>query len=191
MSVFMVVCNRFPVADLGPEKQKARLFDGPFLNARTELLFVLGTFFVGVFRCFVSLYGVIESTLAVFHSLGMITFTMVLGSGAMCLGRIVMMLGGFKVCIFWHIHSPCPRTRTHQLMIPALGVVYFMPKSIPLLGVRLIWFNLDIRLLAIAGPPFARTGRNIFRGVRINVHPVPLALDKDPGRNWNTRLRPE
>jgi hypothetical protein len=76
-------------------------------------------------------------------------------------------------------------------MIPALGVVYFMPKSIPLLGVRLIWFNLDIRLLAIAGPPFARTGRNIFRGVRINVHPVPLALDKDPGRNWNTRLRPE
>jgi hypothetical protein len=33
---------------------------------------------------------------------------MVLGSGAMCLGRIVMMLGGFKVCIFWHIHSPCP-----------------------------------------------------------------------------------
>jgi hypothetical protein len=134
----MVVCNRFPVADLGPEKQKARLFDGPFLNARTELLFVLGTFFVGVFRCFVSLYGMIESTLAVFHSFGMITFTMVLGSGAMCLGRIVMMLGGFKVCIFWHIHSPCPRTRTHQLMIPALGVVYFMPKSIPLLGVRLI-----------------------------------------------------
>ena len=102
----MVVCNRFPVADLGPEKQKARLFDGPFLNARTELLFVLGTFFVGVFRCFVSLYGMIESTLAVFHSFGMITFTMVLGSGAMCLGRIVMMLGGFKVCIFWHIHSP-------------------------------------------------------------------------------------
>ena len=102
----MVVCNRFPVADLGPEKQKARLFDGPFLNARTELLFVLGTFFVGVFRCFVSLYGVIESTLAVFHSLGMITFTMVLGSGAMFLGCIVMMLGGFNVCIFGHIHSP-------------------------------------------------------------------------------------
>src|ERR1035437_7915145 len=69
------------------------------------LLFVRGAFFVGLFRCFVSLYGVIESTLAVFHSLGMITFTMVLGSGAMCLGRIVMMLGGFKVCIFWHIHS--------------------------------------------------------------------------------------
>jgi hypothetical protein len=61
---------------------------------------------VGVFRCFVSLYGVIESTLAVFHSLGMFTFTMVLGSGAMCLGRIVMMLGGFMVCIFGHIHSP-------------------------------------------------------------------------------------
>ena len=63
---------------------------------------------MGVFRCFVSLYGVIESSLAVFHSLGMITYTMVLGSGAMCLGRIVMMLGGFKVCIFWHVHSPCP-----------------------------------------------------------------------------------
>ena len=73
---------------------------------------------MGVFRCFVSLYGVIESDLAVFHSLGMIAFTVVLGSGAMCLGRIVMMPGGFKVCIFWHIHSPCPRTRTHQLMIP-------------------------------------------------------------------------
>jgi hypothetical protein len=42
--------------------QKARLFDGPFVNARTELLFVLGAFFVGVFRCFVSLYGMIEST---------------------------------------------------------------------------------------------------------------------------------
>jgi len=36
----------------------------------------------------------------------MITFTMVLGSGAMCLGCIVMMLGGFNVCIFGHIHSP-------------------------------------------------------------------------------------
>src|SRR5450759_3758728 len=24
------------LADLGPEKQKARLFDGPFLNARTD-----------------------------------------------------------------------------------------------------------------------------------------------------------
>jgi hypothetical protein len=91
-----------------PEKQEARLFDGPFLNARTELLFVLRAFFVGVCRCFVSLYGVIESDLAVFHSLGMIAFTVVLGSGAMCLGRIVMMLGGFKVCVFCHIHSPCP-----------------------------------------------------------------------------------
>jgi hypothetical protein len=91
-----------------PEKQEARLFDGPFLNARTELLFVLGAFCVGVCRCFVSLYGVIESDLAVFHSLGMIAFTVVLGSGAMCLGRIVMMLGGFKVCVFCHIHSPCP-----------------------------------------------------------------------------------
>lgn len=69
---------------------------------------LLAAFFVGVFRCFVSFYGVIESTLAVFHSLGSITFNMVLGSGAMCLGRIVMMLGGFKVCIDWHIHSPCP-----------------------------------------------------------------------------------
>src|ERR1019366_2092101 len=183
--VFMVVCNRFPVADLGRTKQKARLFDGPFLNARTELLFVLGTFFVGVFRCFVSLYRMIEITLAVFHSFGMITFTMVLGSGAMCLGRIVMMLGGFKVCIFWHIHSPCPRTRTHQLMIPALGVVYFMPKSIPLLGVRLIWFNLEIRLFQTEGPPLAGPGRKSLGGLKTNVHPVPLALDKDPGRNWN------
>jgi hypothetical protein len=56
----------------------------------------------------VSLYGVIESDLAVFHSLGMIAFTVVLGSGAMCLARIVMLLGGFKVCVFCHIHSPCP-----------------------------------------------------------------------------------
>jgi hypothetical protein len=78
------------------------------LNARTELLFVLRAFFVGVCRCFVSLYGVIESDLAVFHSLGMISFSMVLGSGAMCLGRILMMLGGFKVCVFCHIRSPCP-----------------------------------------------------------------------------------
>ena len=97
-----------PSRQLIPEKQEARLFDGPFLNARTELLFVLGAFCVGVCRCFVSLYGVIESDLAVFHSLGMVAFTVVLGSGAMCLGRIVMMLGGFKVCVFCHIHSPCP-----------------------------------------------------------------------------------
>jgi hypothetical protein len=26
----------------------------------------------------------------------------------MCLGRILMMLGGFKVCVFCHIRSPCP-----------------------------------------------------------------------------------
>ena len=58
----------------------ARLFDGPFLNARTELLFLLGAFFVGEFRCFVSLYGVIESTLAVFHSLGINSFSMVLAA---------------------------------------------------------------------------------------------------------------
>ena len=104
----------------------ARLFDGPFLNARTELLFLLGAFFVGVFRCFVSLNGVIESSLAVFHSLGMITFTVVHGSGAMCVGRIVMMLGGFKMCFFWHIHSPC---QEFPFWTPGPGLVYTKPPS--------------------------------------------------------------
>ena len=67
---------------------------------------------MGEFRCFVSLYGVIDSHLAVFHSLGMITLTMVLGSGAMCLGRIVVMLGGVKAQARAHRSAsgwPAPR----------------------------------------------------------------------------------
>src|ERR1017187_3234891 len=85
-----------------------RLYRDARQRCDVDLLFVVCVFFVGVCRCFVSLYGVIESDLAVFHSLGMIAFTVMLVSGAMCLGRIVMMLGGFKVCVFCHIHSPCP-----------------------------------------------------------------------------------
>ena len=76
---------------------------------------------MGVCRCFVSLYGVIESDLAVFHSLGMISFSMVLGSGAMCLGRILMMLGGFKVCVFCHIRSPCPELPYWNLSLHTYG----------------------------------------------------------------------
>jgi hypothetical protein len=51
---------------------------------------------------------------------------MVLGSGAMCLGRIVMMLGGFKMCIFWHIHSPC---QEFPFWTPGPGSVYTQPPS--------------------------------------------------------------
>ena len=95
---------------------------------------------MGVFRCFVSLSGMIESILAIFHSLGMITFTMVLGSGAMCLGCIVMMLGGFKVCIFWHIHSPCTRTRT-RISILSCTIHYYT--STASVGERALTFAED------------------------------------------------
>ena len=59
----------------GPSKRRA-IFERP--NRTT---FCTRSFFVGVLRCFVSLYGVIESALSVFHSPGMITFTRAPGSG--------------------------------------------------------------------------------------------------------------
>jgi hypothetical protein len=80
---------------------------------------------------------------------------MVLGSGAMCLGRIVMMLGGFKVCIFWHIHSPCTRTRATCLHfnINPNGLCSVVGKR------QRFSFNRSLTKLMIAG---TSCGRNSF-----------------------------